>query len=57
MALLRYGDVWRQHNKMCWQIFNKKAAAKYHSMQRERVHLFLRSVLQEPERVFDHNSL
>jgi hypothetical protein len=26
-------------------------------MQRERVHLFLRSVLQEPEKVFEHNTL
>jgi hypothetical protein len=42
---------------MCWQKFHDNAARKYHQMQRERIHLFLRSVLHEPERVFQHHTL
>ena len=57
IGLLRYGDVWRQHRKMCWQNFHNNAARKYHPMQQDRVHLFLRSVLQEPEKIFEHNTL
>jgi len=58
--MLGYSDTatssW-QHRKVCWQNFHSKAAPKYHPMQRERVNLFLRRVLQEPERVFDHSTL
>jgi cytochrome P450 len=56
-GLLRYGDVWRQHRKICWQNFHNNAAHKYHPIERERVHFFLRSVLQEPETVFEQNKL
>lgn len=57
IGLLRYGDVWRKHRKMCWQNFHDNAARKYRPTQRDRIHLFLRSVLQEPERVFEHHTL
>lgn len=57
VGLLRYGEVWRQHRKLCWQNFQSGAANQYHLIQIERVHGFLRNVLHEPEQLFDHNTL
>lgn len=57
IALLKYEEKWREHRKLCQQNFNPDAAKRYHPIQLERVHAFVRSVLQEPEKVFDHITL
>ncbi len=57
IGLMRYGDSWRQHRKLCQQNFHPNAAKRYHPVQLDRVHGFLRSMLHEPEKVFDHIAL
>ena len=57
LGLMKYGDGWRQHRKLCNQNLNADAAKHYSPIQMERVHNFLRNVLQEPEKVFDHSTL
>jgi cytochrome P450 len=57
VAVMRYGDGWRQHRKLCQQNFDAEVSKQYHPIQLTRVHRFLCNVLDSPENVFDHITL
>ena len=52
-----YGDQWRQHRKICQQNFNADAAKRYYPIQSGQVEMFLKHLLREPEKAFDHITL
>ncbi|KAH9475493.1 Cytochrome P450 monooxygenase COX2 [Psilocybe cubensis] len=57
VALLPYGDEWRQHRRVCQQNFNPQTARKYESLQMEKVRGFLQSLIETPEQFDAHNKV
>ena len=57
MALMRYGEQWRQNRKICHQLFHADTAKQYYPVQCGQVEVFLKNILREPESVFDHITL
>ncbi|KAH9478395.1 Cytochrome P450 monooxygenase 98 [Psilocybe cubensis] len=57
VALMPYGDMWRQHRRICQQNFNPQAVRKYESLQTEKVQRFLRSLLETPQDFETHNKI
>ncbi|PPQ81783.1 hypothetical protein CVT25_013670 [Psilocybe cyanescens] len=57
VALMPYGDAWRQHRRLCQQNFNPQAVRKYEPLQTEKVQRFLRSLLDTPEEFETHNKI
>ncbi|KAF9531183.1 cytochrome P450 [Crepidotus variabilis] len=55
ISFLAYGETWRQHRRVCQQYFHPEAAMQYYPIQLERTRQFLNSMLQTPEKAFDHS--
>lgn len=57
VALMPYGDEWRQHRRVCQQHFNPQTARKYESLQMEKVRGFLQSLIETPKQFDAHNKV
>lgn len=57
VALLSYGDEWRQHRRICQQNFNPQASRKYESIQMAKTHQFLQALLETPKDYETHNNV
>ncbi|KAH9480332.1 Cytochrome P450 monooxygenase 98 [Psilocybe cubensis] len=57
VALLSYGDEWRQHRRICQQNFNPQASLKYESIQMTKTHQFLQALLKTPKDYDAHNNV
>ncbi|KDR69747.1 hypothetical protein GALMADRAFT_128336 [Galerina marginata CBS 339.88] len=57
VGMIRYGDVWRFHRKICQQNFRRGAAESYHLVQVEKVHEMLQNLLDTPHKFDDHNKM
>jgi len=57
IAIMRYGELWRYHRKICMQNFNKEAVNNYHSVMLQKVHQMLDGLLRSPEKFKHHNKM
>ncbi|KAI0643153.1 CyP450 monooxygenase [Trametes meyenii] len=54
LALMPYGQEWRQHRRVFWQHFHPGMVPKYQSTQRDVVHKFLARLEESPSRLQQH---
>ncbi|KAF8957568.1 cytochrome P450 [Flammula alnicola] len=54
VALIRYGEDWRMHRKICQQNFRQEAAPKYNQVQLKKMNSFLQGLIESPEKFEDH---
>ena len=57
IALMRYGEGWRYHRKMCQQMFRKEALKDYQGVIMQKVHAMLDGLLKSPEKFDYHNKM
>ena len=57
VTLMRYGDKFRYHRRICQQNLNKEAAKRYHSVILQKVHETLDGLLKSPEKFEEHNKM
>lgn len=57
LSLMPYGEVWRQHRKLCHQNFNVQASKQYEPIQMKKVRVLLQNLLDTPEKFEDHGKL
>uniref|UniRef100_A0A8H7XY19 Cytochrome P450 n=1 Tax=Psilocybe cubensis TaxID=181762 RepID=A0A8H7XY19_PSICU len=55
VALMPYGDEWRQHRRVCQQNFNPHAAQRYETIQLDKIRRFLKGLLETPEDYANHS--
>jgi cytochrome P450 len=57
IAMMRYGELWRYHRKICMQHFNKEAVNNYHGIMLQKVHEMLGGLLKSPKKFKQHNKM
>ncbi|PPQ81933.1 hypothetical protein CVT25_013781 [Psilocybe cyanescens] len=57
IALMPYGEEWRQHRRVCQQNFNPQAAKQYETIQMEKTRQLLRGLLDAPKEFEAHSKL
>ena len=57
IALLRYGESWRYHRKICQHKFRPESLGSYHPVQTRKVHAMLQGLLASPEKFEYHNKM
>ena len=57
IGLLRYGEQWRYHRKICQEIFRREAVKNYHSVMSQKVHAMLDGLLRSPAKFEEHNKM
>ena len=54
IAFMAYGQRWRRHRQAFTREFTPRVNPTHLTNQRESAHLFLRSLLKEPENLCEH---
>ncbi|PPQ81931.1 hypothetical protein CVT25_013779 [Psilocybe cyanescens] len=57
ISIMRYGEEWRQHRKICQNHFNAHAARNYESIQMAKVRQLLQGLLDTPKEFDIHNKM
>lgn len=57
ISLLRYGESWRYHRKICQQKFKPESLGSYHPVQTRKVHAMLQGLLASPDKFEYHNKM
>ncbi|KAM5539491.1 hypothetical protein V8D89_006943 [Ganoderma adspersum] len=53
-GFMTYGQVWRRSRRLFWQHFHPGVVSKYHGIQRDESHQFLKKLQSRPERLEEH---
>ncbi|KAF8161644.1 cytochrome P450 [Crassisporium funariophilum] len=57
IALMRYGQGWRSHRKVCQQILRQKAIGAFEPVQMRKVNEMLKGLLATPDRFDQHSKM
>jgi cytochrome P450 len=54
IVIMRYGEAWQYHRKICQQIFRKAVVKDSHGIMSQKVHAMLNGLLESPEKFEQH---